>query len=239
MSRGSPGFAILGSVALVSLAGAAPWDAADFERDVLPIFQEHCVACHGPEEQESFLRLATRAEALKGGMSGPVIVPGKSLESLLVQHVIGEMSPRMPHEKPPLSADEIATLAAWIDAGASGADGEAALARSPAAHWGFVPPVRHGKTALDRHQIMAACEASLRRLDTDYIDLYQTHWPDHGMPYEEVLGVLTELREAGKVRVIGCSNETCWGLMKSLWQADSSRVDRYQTVQNNFSLISL
>lgn len=105
-------------------------------------------------------------------------------------------------------------------------------------HGWFVPPVRHGKTALDRRQIFDACENSLQRLDTDYIDLYQTHWPDHGMPYEEVLGALTELREQGKVRVIGCSNETCWGVMKSLWAADVYDVDRYQTVQNNFSLIN-
>lgn len=105
-------------------------------------------------------------------------------------------------------------------------------------HGWFTPPVRHGKTALDRHQIFAACDASLRRLRTDYIDLYQTHWPDHGMPYEEVLGALTELREAGKVRVIGCSNETCWGVMKSLWEAERCGLDRYQTVQNNFSLIN-
>ncbi len=105
-------------------------------------------------------------------------------------------------------------------------------------HGWFTPPVRHGHTALDRRQIIAACEASLRRLDTDYIDLYQTHWPDHGMPYEEVLGVLTELRDAGKVRVIGCSNESSWGVMKSLWAADVHHVDRYQTVQNNFSLIN-
>jgi aryl-alcohol dehydrogenase-like predicted oxidoreductase len=105
-------------------------------------------------------------------------------------------------------------------------------------HGWFVPPVRHGKTSLDRRQIVDACEASLQRLDTDYIDLYQTHWPDHGMPYEEVLGALTELRDAGKVRVIGCSNETSWGVMKSLWAADVYDVDRYQTVQNNFSLIN-
>ena len=77
-----------------------------------------------------------------------------------------------------------------------------------------------------------------RFFQTDYIDLYQTHWPDHGMPYEEVLGILTELRDAGKVRVIGCSNESSWGLMKSLWAADQSKLDRYQTVQNNFSLIN-
>lgn len=105
-------------------------------------------------------------------------------------------------------------------------------------HGWFTPPVRHGKTALDRRQIVDACENSLRRLDTDYIDLYQTHWPDHGMPYEEVLGVLSELRQQGKVRMIGCSNETSWGLMKSLWAADVFTVDRYQSVQNNFSLIN-
>lgn len=105
-------------------------------------------------------------------------------------------------------------------------------------HGWFTPPLRHGKTALDRRQIVDACENSLRRLGTDYIDLYQTHWPDHGMPYEEILGVLTELRQQGKVRVIGCSNETSWGLMKSLWTADVHAVDRYQSVQNNFSLIN-
>ena len=105
-------------------------------------------------------------------------------------------------------------------------------------HGWFKPPIRYGKTSLDRRQIIAACEDSLRRLQTDYIDLYQTHWPDHGLPYEEVLGVLTALRDAGKVRVIGCSNESCWGLMKSLWAADQSQLSRYQTVQNNFSLIN-
>ena len=91
---------------------------------------------------------------------------------------------------------------------------------------------------LDRRQIFRACEDSLRRLDTDYIDLYQTHWPDHGMPYEEVLGALTELRDEGKVRVIGASNETSWGMMKACWTADVYDVDRYETVQNNFSLIN-
>lgn len=105
-------------------------------------------------------------------------------------------------------------------------------------HGWFTPPVRHGKTALDRRQIIAACEDSLQRLQTDYIDLYQIHWPDHWLPYEEVLGVLSELRDDGKVRVIGCSNETSWGLMKSLWAADVYDVDRFQTVQNNFSLIN-
>ena len=105
-------------------------------------------------------------------------------------------------------------------------------------HGWFCPPVRFGRTAVDRHQIMRSCEQSLRRLQTDYIDLYQIHWPDHGMPYDEVLEALTHLRRSGKVRVIGCSNETSWGVMKSLWTADVAGLDRYETIQNNFSLIN-
>ncbi len=105
-------------------------------------------------------------------------------------------------------------------------------------HGWFTPPVRHGMTALDRHHIVRAVEASLQRLQTDYIDLYQTHWPDHGMRYEETLEALTGLVEAGKVRTIGCSNETSWGVMKSLWASDTHGLARYETVQNNFSLIN-
>ncbi len=95
---------------------------------------------------------------------------------------------------------------------------------------------RAGMTALDRHNITRAIEASLVRLGTDYIDLYQTHWPDHDIAYDETLETLDELVRAGKVRVIGCSNETTWGLMKSLQTSESLGVARYQTIQNNFSL---
>lgn len=106
------------------------------------------------------------------------------------------------------------------------------------AHGWFVPPVRHGHSALDRVQIVRAVEASLKRLQTDYIDLYQTHWPDHGMRYEDVLGPLTELVRQGKIRTIGCSNETCWGVMKSLAASENFGLCRYDSVQNNFSLIN-
>ena len=92
----------------------------DYERDVAPILRGHCVSCHGPKEQESDLRLDSRAAVLAGGMSGPVLVAGRSAESLLVQHLDGRASPRMPQKKPPLPADQIALLAAWIDAGAPG-----------------------------------------------------------------------------------------------------------------------
>ena len=83
-------------------------------------------------------------------------------------------------------------------------------------HGWFNAPVRNGKCAIDRRQIFAACHASLDRLQTDYIDLYQIHWPDHGLPYEELLGVLSELRDDGLVRVIGCSNETVVGTDEEL-----------------------
>jgi aryl-alcohol dehydrogenase-like predicted oxidoreductase len=95
---------------------------------------------------------------------------------------------------------------------------------------------RSGMTALDRHNITRAIEASLKRLGTDYIDLYQTHWPDHGTPYEETMRTLDDLIQAGKVRVIGCSNETTWGLMKSLAVSEREGLARYETIQNNFSL---
>ncbi|MEZ6081712.1 MAG: aldo/keto reductase [Pirellulaceae bacterium] len=87
-------------------------------------------------------------------------------------------------------------------------------------HGWFSPPVRGGRTALDARQIVAAVEASLLRLQTDYIDLYQTHWPDHHMRYEDTLAALGKLIDQGKVRAIGASNETSWGLMKSLWAAE-------------------
>jgi len=91
-------------------------------------------------------------------------------------------------------------------------------------------------TAVDRHNIIRAIEASLKRLGTDYIDLYQTHWPDHGTGVDETMETLDELVRAGKVRIIGCSNESSWGLMKSLEASKRLGKARYQTIQNNFSL---
>lgn len=103
-------------------------------------------------------------------------------------------------------------------------------------HGWFVPPIRSGLTALDRHHIRTAIEGSLRRLRTDYIDLYQTHWPDHDFGYEETLQTLTELQEEGKIRVFGSSNETAWGTMKANQVAAELGCSRYETIQNNFSI---
>lgn len=103
-------------------------------------------------------------------------------------------------------------------------------------HVWFRSPCRNGMTALDRRNIVAALDASLAKLGTDYVDLYQTHWPDHDTPYDETMEVLDELVRAGKVRITGCSNETSWGLMKSIATAERLGAARYQTIQNNFSL---
>jgi aryl-alcohol dehydrogenase-like predicted oxidoreductase len=107
----------------------------------------------------------------------------------------------------------------------------------PGGGW-FRGPVRSGRTALDRHHIERAVEDSLRRLGTDYIDLYQTHWPDSNVPIEQTLEALDRLVEDGKVRAVGCSNEGAYGLVKSLWRADRHGTVRFETIQNNFSLLN-
>ena len=93
-----------------------------------------------------------------------------------------------------------------------------------------------GMTAMDRFNVVRAVEASLTRLGTDYIDLYQSHWPDYGTPVDEMMEAFDDLIRAGKVRIVGCSNETTWGLMRSLAASERLGVARYQTIQNNFSL---
>lgn len=105
-----------------------------------------------------------------------------------------------------------------------------------AAHGWFNPPVRHGKAALDRVHLRRALEGSLKRLQTDYIDLYQVHWPDYGMRAEDTLETLDEFVREGKVRAIGTSNDNSYGLMKGLWTSEVHGLARYDTVQNNFSL---
>lgn len=107
----------------------------------------------------------------------------------------------------------------------------------PSAAW-FKAPVRHGKGALDRHHVRRAIEGSLQRLQTDYVDLYQTHWPDHDAGFEETLEVLTELKEEGLVRVIGSSNENAWGTMKAQAVSAAHGLARYDSIQNNYSVLN-
>ncbi len=91
---------------------------------------------------------------------------------------------------------------------------------------------------LSRKHILDGVEASLKRLDTDYIDVYQMHVWDHLTPVEETLRALDDLVSAGKVRYIGCSNFLAWQLMKSLSYSDFNRLVRYISIQPQYSLIS-
>ena len=90
---------------------------------------------------------------------------------------------------------------------------------------------------LSRSHIITACEASLRRLQTDYIDLYQTHYWDEHTPLEETLRALDDLVRAGKVRYIGCSNLPAWHLMESLWVSEKCQLVRYACVQPHYNLV--
>ena len=89
---------------------------------------------------------------------------------------------------------------------------------------------------LSRHHLIRACEASLRRLRTDHIDLYQVHEWDGQTPLEETLGALDDLVHAGKVRYVGCSNYSAWHVMKALGIADRRGLPRFVSQQIYYSL---
>ncbi len=91
---------------------------------------------------------------------------------------------------------------------------------------------------LSRVHIMQAVEDSLRRLQTDYIDLYQTHSPDPLTPIEETLRAMDDLVHQGKVRYIGCSNYKAWQLMEALWVSDKYDLVRYDSLQPHYSLVN-
>jgi aryl-alcohol dehydrogenase-like predicted oxidoreductase len=88
-----------------------------------------------------------------------------------------------------------------------------------------------------RRYVRRAVEASLRRLRTDRIDLYQLHFPDPVTPIEETLSVLTDLVREGKVRYVGCSNAAGWQVADWAWVARTSGFERFVSVQNHYSLL--
>jgi len=90
---------------------------------------------------------------------------------------------------------------------------------------------------LSRYHIVRQVEASLRRLQTDYIDLYQVHWWDENTPLDETLRALDDLVRQGKVLYIGCSNFAAWQLCKSLWLSDKNNWARFETNQVRYSLL--
>ena len=92
-------------------------------------------------------------------------------------------------------------------------------------------------SGLSRKHVIAACDASLRRLQTDYIDLYQVHWPDPTTPIEETLRALDDLQRAGKVRYIGCSNYPAWQLSDALWTSATHSLARFDCAQPRYNLL--
>src|SRR5436190_553524 len=113
-----------------------------YQRDVKPIFASRCISCHGALQQKAGLRLDAGQLVRKGGKNGPVLVPGKSDDSTLVDAVLGKDRSRMPPEKegPPLSDRQVALVRAWIDQGAKAPD--EAVPEDPRKHWAFRKPVR-------------------------------------------------------------------------------------------------
>lgn len=129
------------------------------------------------------------------------------------------------------------------------------LATKVAARAAFTSHIREGGNCLDRKNILAALEGSLQRLQTDYIDLYQIHWPERptnffgqlgyrqaqkevGVPIEETLEVLDEIVKSGKVRYIGVSNETAWGVAEYLRLAREEGRPRIVSIQNPYNLLN-
>src|SRR4029079_12895142 len=117
-------FGVVGAFALllrVTAQSPSPQSASktvDYVKDVKPVLAQNCYGCHGPEVQQSGLRLDLRQNALRGGDYGPVIIPGKSGESKLIRRLTdGDGGLQMPPTGA-LQPDEIATIRAWIDQGA-------------------------------------------------------------------------------------------------------------------------
>jgi aryl-alcohol dehydrogenase-like predicted oxidoreductase len=90
---------------------------------------------------------------------------------------------------------------------------------------------------LSRVHILNAIEGSLRRLNTEYIDLYQTHWYDERTPIDETLTALDDLVHQGKVRYIGCSNYPAWRLTEAIWVSRIHNLARYDSLQPHYNLV--
>ncbi len=129
----------LGWTAALSANGPAP----DHSGAVGELLRKRCESCHGPKVRKAGLRLDRKADALRGGDSGPAIVPGKPGESPLLERVTSrEESERMPPKGPPLNEDEVKALRDWIAGGASWSDeGGSASTATAEAHWSFLPIV--------------------------------------------------------------------------------------------------
>ncbi len=139
------GGTLLAAVGLQTSGAAAAVNAAkvDFAKEIQPILEKSCVECHGPQKAKSSLRVDLKADALKGGDTGALLVAGDASKSLLIQVVEGthaEIS-RMPKKRDPLTPEQIALLRKWIEQGADWPDA-AATEDARLKHWAFKAPTR-------------------------------------------------------------------------------------------------
>ena len=125
------------SLLVILLSPTASWAEVDYEREVKPLLKMKCWACHGPLKQESGLRLDAGRLMKTGGDSGPVVVPGNSQQSLLLQRVTStDELDRMPPEGEPLTEKQIEILKQWVESGAQSPADESPQV-DPGAHWAF------------------------------------------------------------------------------------------------------
>ncbi len=141
---------VVGAMALRT--SSAQTAKVDFVRDIQPIFQANCWRCHGEQTAKGQLRLDNKTSAMKGGISGAVILPGNSRESRLLHRLRGEGGEkRMPLGGESLSSAQIELLKTWIEQGANWPESESAVRNPQSAksqHWAFVKPVRPGLPAV-------------------------------------------------------------------------------------------
>jgi hypothetical protein len=153
LAAGVVGLCALGILASALGAPAdaqAPAPAVDYVRDIRPILESHCYECHGTKKTRGRLRLDVKGAALRGGATGPAVIPGNADDSLMIRRVLGlDGEDRMPLDKDPLPADQIATLRAWIAQGAAWPDDPAgtstAVTLAPEdapQHWAYRKPIR-------------------------------------------------------------------------------------------------
>jgi uncharacterized protein DUF1553/uncharacterized protein DUF1549/cytochrome c len=227
--RHLPGLAIATVAATLTISVAAqnpppqPQNPVDFTRDIQPILQASCYECHGTKKTKAHLRLDSAAGIAKGGETGPIIVPGKSDQSLLVRRILGlDGDDRMPKDEDPLSPEQIALIRSWIDQGAKWPATEAAPATQQSApeepvHWAYrhparpaLPEVRNSawtRTPIDRFVLArlekeglspsseAPLEILIRRVSLDLVGLPPSP--------SEVDAVLADVERNGKDAAYG------------------------------------
>lgn len=160
-----------------------------------------------------------------------------------------EMYPVMPRAETTGSTESI--IGSWLKK--SGKRSEVVLATKVAGPSKAMNWIRNGENNLNAVNIRAAIDASLKRLQTDYIDLYQLHWPSRNVPIfgqvsfnpanerehveiEETLTVLQALVREGKLRYVGVSNESAWGVSEFIKQAETKELPRIVSIQNGYHL---